>query len=62
VTQEFQSEHPQIPWRNVIGMRNRLIHGYFQVDLDLVWFTVEDSLPQLISLLSEILPPDVQDT
>lgn len=51
-----QTNSPEIPWREVIGMRNRLIHGYDSVDLSVLWDTVELDLPPLISQLEKILP------
>ena len=44
---------PEIPWPQVVGMRNRLIHGYFEVDLDEIWRTVQEDLPLLISQLQK---------
>lgn len=44
---------PQIPWRAVVGMRNHLIHGYFDIDTEVVWRTVSDELPGLIVRLQE---------
>ena len=55
VSQFGQAKFPEIPWREVIGMRNRLIHGYDSVDLNVLWDTVELDLPPLISQLEEIL-------
>lgn len=46
---------PGIPWSDVIGMRNRLVHTYFEINLDLVWETVQHDLPPLIADLKEIL-------
>lgn len=46
----------QISWPLVIGMRNRLIHGYDAVDLDIVWQTVTEELPSLITILEAIVP------
>ena len=42
--------HPQVPWRHMRGMRNRIAHGYFDINLDLVWDTVRSALPELLSL------------
>jgi len=42
MTKERQQELPQIPWPQIISMRNRLIHAYFEIDLDAVWDTVTD--------------------
>lgn len=55
ITEEFQQTHSEIPWPLIIGMRNRLIHAYFDVDLDRVWDTVRDDLPPLIRELETIV-------
>ena len=55
VSQAGQAKYPEIPWREVIGMRNRLIHGYDSVDLNVLWDTVELDLPPLITQLENIL-------
>jgi uncharacterized protein with HEPN domain len=52
---ETKAKYPAIPWPQIIGMRNRLIHGYDTVDLDLLWNTIEDDLPPLIVELEKIL-------
>ncbi len=48
---------PGIPWVDVVGMRNRLIHGYYDVDFSQVWLTVTEDLPLLIAELEKMLPP-----
>jgi len=55
VSAEGREKFTSIPWQEVIGMRNRLIHGYDQVDLDILWDTIEIDLPPLITALEEIL-------
>jgi uncharacterized protein with HEPN domain len=55
VSEAGQAKYPEIPWREVIGMRNRLIHGYDSVDLSVLWDTVELDLPPLIAQLEKIL-------
>ena len=55
VTAETRKQHPQLAWRNIIGMRSRLIHAYRDVDLDIVWNVATQNLPLLITQLSEIL-------
>jgi uncharacterized protein with HEPN domain len=52
---EFQDNHPEIPWMEIIGMRNRLIHGYDEVDFDFLWNVVRNDLPSLIKQLNKIL-------
>ncbi len=55
VSADYQHKHPQIPWLDIIGMRNRLIHAYHSVNLDIVWETVIKDLPPLIAALEDIL-------
>ena len=50
----FVDQHPKIPWRDMRGMRNRIAHGYFDVDLDVVWRTVRDELPDLVRRLDKL--------
>lgn len=58
---EWADQHPQIPWRAMRGMRNRMAHGYFDINLDVVWDTAQLSLAELEEKLVEVLkqaPPD----
>ena len=55
VPEDYQESHPEIPWAQIIGMRNRLIHGYDEVDLDFLWSVVENDLPGLIAQLENLL-------
>ena len=52
---EIQADHPEIAWAEIIGMRNRLIHGYDDVDADFLWSVVQDDLPKLIGQLKRLL-------
>ena len=45
---EFAEQNPQTPWRSMRGMRNRIAHGYFDINLDVVWDTVQTALPALL--------------
>lgn len=47
VSDEFQEEHNRIPWSQIIGMRNILVHHYFGIDLEVVWGLIEKDLPEL---------------
>lgn len=53
-TEAFRKKHPSIPWRQAVGMRNRLIHGYDAVDLDVLWDTVRVDFPPLIEALEKV--------
>lgn len=55
LSDEFQEVHPDIPWHAIRGMRNHLIHGYFDVDSKLVWQTCQEKLPELKEYASKIL-------
>ena len=50
----YTNQHPQIPWRSMKGMRNRIAHGYFEINLDTVWETIQSALPDLIQQLHAI--------
>ncbi len=58
LTQDFRQTHPITPWRQITGMRNFLIHGYHQVEKDIVWKVIEEDLhilrPQIIDYLDEL--------
>lgn len=55
ITPERRNELPQIEWRPIIGMRNRIVHAYFDIRLDIVWRTVKEDLPILIPELENII-------
>ncbi len=55
VSEETQDKYPQLPWRQMVGLRHRLIHGYDAVDLDILWDIVQVDLPPLIAELGEIV-------
>lgn len=48
ISESCQNKYPQIPWRQITGMRNRLIHAYFDVDLDIIWQVVTQDLDSLV--------------
>ena len=58
VTAERRRELMQIPWNKIVGMRNRLIHAYFEIDLDVLWKTITEDILTLISALEKIVPTD----
>lgn len=58
ITPAYKEDHPQIPWTQIIGMRNRLVHEYFRVETEIVWEVVERDIPALIPLLEPLVPPE----
>ena len=52
---EFLKEYNKIPWKQIIGMRNRIVHGYDTINLEIVWNTANESIPELIEYCKEIL-------
>ncbi|GIK22608.1 MAG: hypothetical protein BroJett005_20220 [Ignavibacteriota bacterium] len=51
ISTEVKAEYSNIPWDEITGMRNHLVHGYFDVDLDMLWNTIKQDLPLLIANL-----------
>ena len=54
LSKECHEEFPQIPWKNIVNMRNRLIHAYYDINLDTVWKTAVEDLPPLVFELEKI--------
>jgi uncharacterized protein with HEPN domain len=57
VSPETRLKHPQVPWKQIIGIRNVIVHDYMDVDYDVLWEVVNRSLPPLIAALEKIAPP-----
>ena len=55
ISTETETHHPTIPWAEIVGMRNHLVHTYFDIDLDRLWTTVTNDLPPLVVSLEQIL-------
>lgn len=55
ITQETKEKFPELPWKQVVGMRNRLIHAYFDIDYDIVWKTICEALPPLVKQLQRVI-------
>ncbi|MCK9419041.1 MAG: DUF86 domain-containing protein [Nitrospirae bacterium] len=62
VTQKFRELHPELPWKDIVAMRNRLIHVYFDIDLDRVWDTIVDDLPHLILVLEKVIAQENENS
>jgi uncharacterized protein with HEPN domain/predicted nucleotidyltransferase len=61
VSQATRAQHPKIPWGEIIGMRNILVHRYDAINHDVVWDTVTNGVPALITELETMLPPEMQN-
>ncbi len=55
ISEETRRQVPEIPWEDIVGMRHRLVHAYFDINLDILWNTVKKDLPPLISALEKVL-------
>lgn len=55
VSTECRARHPNIPWAVMVGMRNRLTHAYFSIDLDIVWDTIANDLAPLVEQLERVI-------
>ena len=54
ISPQTKAQVPSIPWKEIIGMRNQLIHAYFEVSHKIVWMTVTEDIPKLVSLLESM--------
>jgi uncharacterized protein with HEPN domain len=55
ISRNFRDAHSGIPWRQLIGIRNSLVHDYYDIDVDAVWATIQDDLPPLIISLDNLI-------
>ena len=56
VSEATREAHAGIPWREIVGLRNRIVHAYFEIDVEVVWKIVQDDLPALIAQLESLVP------
>lgn len=56
VSQEIRRDNPDVPWREITGMRNKIVHDYMGLDFDIVWEVATKDLPRLIEQLRRIFP------
>lgn len=55
VPDEIRSKYPSLPWRDIRGMRNKLVHQYFGINMEVVWQTIQEDLPMITGELENIL-------
>ena len=58
ISEETKAQNPDIPWTEIIGMRNRFVHDCFAIQLEDLWQAVQDDLPPLIAQLEPLVPPE----
>ncbi|MFP4105024.1 MAG: DUF86 domain-containing protein [Phycisphaerae bacterium] len=57
----FRKKHPEIPWSEIAALRNRLIHGYDRINLDVLWAIIRDDIPPLTAQLQHILESEIPE-
>ena len=58
ISAETRAANPAVPWASIVAMRNRLIHACFDIDRNIVWKTVAEEIPPLLSLLDTLVPEE----
>ena len=61
ISSDCQLKYPDIPWKDMIGMRNRLVHAYFGINYDIVWKTVKESLPIVLRDIEVIIEQESEN-
>lgn len=55
IPESVRAQYPNVPWRNMAGMRDKLIHDYFDTDIEIIWQAVQNDLPQLKRVISKVM-------
>lgn len=58
LSEEFKSQYPQIPFNEIRGMRNRVVHEYNEVDCDIIWEAIQYDIPPLLEIISSLISSD----
>ncbi len=58
VSAEYRADHPEVEWTKIVGLRNRIVHDYDDVDMDTVWRVIDTELPSLVATLEALNPPE----
>jgi len=53
--EDFKEKHPEVPWKDIAGMRDRIVHFYFGIDYQIVWGTVQEDIPELKQTINRLL-------
>ena len=62
VPQSVRDTSPDVPWRAIVGLRNRLIHAYGGIDNDIIWTLIQDAVPKLLTTLHDLLRTTSEDS
>ena len=62
VSQSFRDRYPDVPWQEIVRLRNRLIHGYESIDDDNIWWLVRDVVPKLLPALRDLMHATSEDS
>jgi len=54
----FRNQHPEIPWKDIAGMRDIIIRRYDQIDFDMVWQVIQNNIPELLAMIAPLLPEE----
>ena len=60
VSKECKARHKDIPWRDLVGIRNRIIHEYFRLDLKIIWEIARKDIPALLAMVEPLVPPEME--
>ena len=58
ISDQTKALYPSVPWKEMVNMRNLMIHEYDDVDMEIVWDTVQEDLPSLVALIEPLVPPE----
>ena len=58
LSNDYRNQHPDIPWREIAGMRDIIVHQYDRIDFDVVWSVVKTNIPALLKLIAPLLPEE----
>jgi uncharacterized protein with HEPN domain len=58
ISKDFRKAHSEIPWKEMVGLRNRLVHEYFRINFGVVWDTIHKDLPKLIEIIEPLVPKE----
>jgi uncharacterized protein with HEPN domain len=61
ISEQFRTDHPEVPWHKSIGMRHRIVHAYMKIDWEIVWDSALRDIPDLITLLEPLVPSDYNE-